>query len=202
MNFNVDSVACLPQCTEQTLPLLDECSEFGIKGRLVDLYAIPCDDWDNDTIAADIIDIAWWNTLLTTPNPKLRRIGKITGSVAPSEQTKVDFGGSYGDELTEIEYEFTFIKNKFDTSVDFKTHQFITDLMNGAVYKYNFIGRYRNPVDTILAIGRARIESVNDVTPAGIKEYQSVEVKLRWTYPILSTQQRITVAGLNDVLPI
>ena len=56
-----------------------------------------------------------------------------------------------------------------DITSYFATHEFVNGLLNGALNNYNVIGRYCKPEDTVLLIGRANLEDVNNTHQQGLK---------------------------------
>ena len=84
MPINIDTIACLPNCTPQTLPLMPACLDElkGWRGRILDLSFIPCDEEITDSNLLDISSGGWWDRLVQAPTPKLRKFGMGVGSYA------------------------------------------------------------------------------------------------------------------------
>lgn len=202
MAINVDLLGCLPSCTPQTLPLIPACLDElkAWRGRILDLYFIPCDYEINESKLLDVSTGGWWADLTATPNPPLRRFGMGVGTYAQSEALKIDGGGCVGEQIIEMEWEMTYTITKMDLSEDFLTHEFVNSLANGALNNYNVIGRFCKPEDTILLMGRTKLEAVGNTHPGGLKEFQNFELKFRWTPNNNTVPQPFKVPGLSAIL--
>ena len=199
--LNIDLIGCPVNCTPQTLPIISSCNDDvdGWRGRIVDIYFIPC---DAEITEANLLDLQWWSALMALPTPSLRRVGMGVGTYALGEQLKLDGGGCAGEEIVESVWELTYNINKLDTSADNKTHALMNALLGGALKNYNVIARYCKPDDRILLMGRANLESLTNTHPGGLKEFQSFEIKLRWTPNNNTVPQPFLVPDLHTVLPI
>lgn len=198
--INVDTIACLSNCTPQTLPIISACL-YDLKawrGRILDLYFIPCEE---EITESNLLDIDWWSDLVALPTPLLRRFGMGVGTYTQAEALKIDGGGCVGEEIIEMEWELTYNITKMDLSEDFTTHEFVNALANGALNNYNVIGRYCKPEDTILLMGRTKLEAVNNTHPSGLKEFQNFELKFRWTPNNNTVPQPFRVPGLSAIIP-
>lgn len=200
MALNVDILGCLPNCTPQTLPLVPACLDDlkGWRGRILDLYFVPCDEEISET---NLLDTSWWSGLVALPTPALRRFGMGVGTYAQSDALKIDGGGCVGEQIIEMEWELTYTITKMDLSEDFLTHELVNAIANGALNNYNVIGRFCKPDDTILIIGRTKLEALNNTHPAGLKEFQSFELKFRWTPNNNTVPQPFRVPGLSAIIP-
>src|SRR3972149_2357964 len=162
-------------------------------GGVNDLYFIPCDQVMSET---NILDIAWWQNLVT--NSLLGRLGIGLGSIAKKSDKKERVGSCRPEQIVQTTWALTYVIKCFDKT----SARVTTEQANTLINKFNnflLIARMCDGTDTILPIGIFTTSDFNWTVPDNSEEFQTVTLELSWLE--LALPKPYDVAGLSAVLP-
>lgn len=198
--FYIDAISCSPYCPPAQLPQPPiDCLEELFSGRVSDILFVPCTEAFTE---ANLSDPAWWTTLTTGTNPKLRTIGKGMGSVEPTGEQKIDKGGcSPFEELRSIDYTLKYRKVIVDKTNQFTTHAFANKLLQGGYKHYNVAIRVCENPDMIIPIGRVMLNKLDNKLPESRSEDMTFEIELLFRPKVISVPTPMLVPGINAILP-
>lgn len=162
-------------------------------GGVNDLYFIPCDQVMSET---NILDIAWWQNLVT--NELLGRLGIGLGSIAKKSDKKERVGSCRPEQIVQTTWALTYVLKCFDKTSARVTTEQVNTLINKS-NNFLLIARMCDGTDTILPIGIFTPSDFNWTVPDNSEEFQSVSMELSWLE--LGLPKTYDVAGLSAVLP-
>ncbi|MEJ7611368.1 MAG: hypothetical protein WKF88_09355 [Ferruginibacter sp.] len=188
--------ACLIDAACPIVPMPTRSAVCGVEtisGGVNDLYFIPCDSVMSE---ANILDIAWWQALVTAA--KLGNIGLGIGSIGKKSDKKDKLGSCRPEEVVSMTWALKYILKVFDkTSADITTLQ-----LNAILKRYNtfqVIARMCDGTDTVLPIGTFSVSDFNWIVPESNEDNQSAEFEISWVE--FAKPKMYTVAGLSAVVP-
>jgi hypothetical protein len=162
-------------------------------GGVNDLYFIPCDQVMSET---NILDIAWWQNLVT--NELLGRLGIGLGSIAKKSDKKERVGSCRPEQIVQTTWALTYVLKCFDKTSARVTTEQVNTLINKS-NNFLLIARMCDGTDTILPIGTFTPSDFNWTVPDNSEEFQTVTLELSWLE--LGLPKTYDVAGLSAVLP-
>lgn len=162
-------------------------------GGVNDLYFIPCSEVMSE---ANILDVAWWQGLIT--DGKLGRVGIGLGSIAKKGSKTERVGSCRTEQIIQITWALSYVIKCFDNS----SARVTTEQVNAIVTKSNnfqLIARMCDGADRVLPIGTFTPSDLDWVVPDNFEDKQNVKIELSWQE--LGLPRTYDVAGLSTVLP-
>lgn len=190
---------CSTVCGTNTLSQPLNCPAKPWMGRINGVSFIPCADADkfNETDLGDLTNWSYWFAA-TTGTAKYLRGG--FGAVGQNEIRNIDSGSCDGEEVAEIQWKLSWTQKNFDL-VDFTTHEFINELIQGGYKAFNVVAHYCKPADTILPIGLCVVKMVDDTHTPDINTEHTTQLDFIWTPDRVSIPVPMKVVDISTVIP-
>lgn len=195
------AAACVPSvaCPATPFPTATaNCSCTTSTGGVNDLYIIPCDQVMSET---NILDTAWWQSLLDGDSPGSTFLGNIgvgLGSIAKKTDKKERLSSCKVEQLVSTTWALKYVLKCFDKSSEKVTHEQINTLIT-ASSNYQLIARMCDGDNTVLPIGPFATSDFNWVVPDNFEELQTIELELSWVE--VGLPKTYDVTGLSAVVP-
>ena len=188
-----------PVCITDTVGLYkEECAQVFQGNRINELLLVPCSSIVNDTT---VIDVQFWSDLFCGTTPLGRRTGAVVGDIIGANGTAIDTGANCGiPSLVNVnkQFELTFFKRAFDSSEEFLTNKFFSELEKGGCDRYKIFARMCNFEDTLMPIGKVALTKNIFTLPQGIEDVMTLEIGLSWRQKGVPTP--IKIPGLDAAL--
>jgi len=197
----LSAAACVPSvaCPATPFPVATaNCSCTLSTGGVNDLYFIPCDQVMSEV---NILDTAWWQTLVDGDSPGSSFLGNIgigLGSIAKKTDKKERVSSCKVEQLISTTWALKYVLKCFDKSSEKVTHEQMDALINNAG-SYLAIARMCDGDNTVLPIGIFTLSDFNWIVPDNFEEVQSVELEISWFQ--LGMPKTYDVTGLSAVVP-
>lgn len=191
INTDVCPVSPFPTATALCNPLYSV-------GGVNDLYFIPC---NQETTEANILDTAWWQTILDGDSPAssfLGNMGAGLGSIAKKSDRKERLRSCMVEQIISTTWGLTYVLKTFDKSVDKITHEQINTLLINA-NRYQLVARMCDGDNTVLPIGPISVSDFNWTVPDNAEELQTITIEVSWVE--LGLPKTYDVTGLSAIIP-
>lgn len=195
------AAACTPTiaCPDVPFPSATaSCACDKSFGGVNDLYLIPCSQVMSET---NILDVAWWQTLVDGASPGtsfLGNIGSIVGSIGKKATKTQRLSSCNVESLISATWALKAQIFCFDKSVDRVTNAQVNALINNAG-KYQLIARMCDGEDTVIPIGTFIVSDFDWVVPDNNQDLQNIVIELSWFE--LGLPKPYIVTGLSAVVP-
>lgn len=195
------AAACTPSvaCPATPFPVATaSCACTPSVGGVSGLYFIPCSEAMTEV---NILDVAWWETLLTSGSggsSALGNIGRVLGSITKKTDKKQRLSSCNIEQVISTTWALKVVLFCFDKSVEKITHAQINALIANA-NDYQVIARMCDGENTVLPIGPATLSDFNWIVPDNFEENQSIELEISWNE--LGFPKTYDVTGLSAVVP-
>lgn len=139
----INCTTCIIPVALPAQPTNTDCACTLWSEGINDIYLIDCDAINPATIAADIIDTAWWTTLVSGSN--LYKLGVGTAAIQVKNQitrSLPDGCGGVVDVRTNTEWQLTYEKFCIDKTATMATHEESIAIIGGILKRYNVVVRY------------------------------------------------------------
>lgn len=149
----------------------------------------------------NILDLAWWDALVTGSSPGSSFLGNIgvgLGSIAKKTDKKERISSCKIEQLVSTTWALKYTLKCFDKSVEKITHQQVNLLIQNSG-NYLLIARMCDGADTVLPIGVFSVSDFNWNVPDNFEEVQSLDLELSWFE--LGLPKTYEVTGLSAVVP-
>lgn len=191
INSDVCPVSPFPTATALCAPLTSA-------GGVNDLYFIPC---SQEMTEANILDTAWWQTILDGDSPGssfLGNIGQGLGSIAKKSDVKHKLSSCKPEQVVSATWGLTYILKTFDKSADKTTHEQVDALFDSAS-RYLLIARMCDGDNTVLPVGIFSLSDFNWNVPDDSQDLQTVTLEVSWIQRGLPRTYDVT--GLSAIIP-
>jgi hypothetical protein len=145
---------------------------------------------------ANILDVAWWQNLVT--NEQLGRIGIGLGSIAKKSDKKERVGSCRTEQIVQTTWALTYVLKCFDKTSARTTTEQVNTIINKS-NNFLLIARMCDGSENVLPIGSFTPSDFNWVVPDNSEEFQNVTFELSWQE--LGLPKTYDVAGLSAVVP-
>lgn len=192
---------CIPSvaCPASPFPTATaNCTCTLSTGGVNDIYFIPC---DQEMTEANIVDTAWWQTIVDGDSPGTSFLGNIgvgLGSIAKKTDKKERISSCKIEQVVSTTWALKYQLKCFDKSVDKVTHEQINQLINNSG-NYLAIARMCDGSDTVLPIGTFALSDFNWTVPDNFEEVQMLELEISWNE--LGMPKTYDVTGLSAIVP-